>query len=201
METNPKRKYTLEEYLALDRESEGRHEFWNGEIFAMSGGSRNHDRIMLNTTYVFLRQLEGKKCHLFSGEMRINVLTAPPYRYSDGSVACEKIEIDEFHGVDRLLNPILIMEILSPSTEAYDRGDKFTFYKSIPSLREYLLIAQHRPHITHYFKQSSDKWEYNEYNDLSDVVTLQSIECRLALSDVCKDVEFKAQLPGLRSTE
>src|SRR5215831_1707692 len=133
MASNPKRKYTLEEYLTLDRESEGRYEFWNGEIFDMSGGTRNQDRILLNATQGFLNQLEGKKCHFFSVDMRINVPAAPPYRYSDGSIACDQVEVGEFNGADRLLNPVLIMEVLSPSTEAYDRGDKFTFYQSIPS--------------------------------------------------------------------
>jgi Uma2 family endonuclease len=190
MASEPRRKYTLEEYLALERESEVRYEFWNGDIFAMSGGSRSHDRITLNVTQIFLNQLQGRNCHLFSAGMQIKVPSALPYRYSDGSVACDKVEMDQFNGTDRLLNPILIMEVLSPSTEAYDRGDKFSRYKSIPSFREYLLIAQHRPHITHYLKVNTDKWDYDEYNDLSDKVILPSIDCTLALSDVYRDVEF-----------
>jgi len=201
MASNPKRKYTLEEYLTFDRESEGRYEFWNGEIFAMSGGSREHDRIMLNITQIFLHQLEGKNCQLFSNNMRIKVPSAPPYRYADASVACGKVEMDEFSGTDRLLNPILIIEILSPSTEAYDRGDKFTAYKSIQSLREYLLIAQHRPSISHYVKQEGELWTYREYDNLDNVIQLISVDCTLALSDVYRDVEFKPQVPGLKSID
>ena len=190
MASQPKHKYTLEEYLALERKSETKYEFWNGEIFAMSGGSLAHAQIMGNVDRSIARQVEGNDCQVLNNDIQIKVPAAPPYRYADGSVVCGKVEVESFNGSDMLLNPILLWEVLSDSTAAYDRGDKFTWYKSIPSFREYLLIAQHRPHITHYTKQSNVKWDYAEYNDLSDVIRLVSIDCNLVLSDVYKDVEL-----------
>lgn len=185
-----KHRYTLEEYLVLERESEVRYEYWNGEVFVMSGGTLHHDRIMGNAFDLLRTQLRRTGCEVFTNNMQIKVPAAPPYRYADGSVVCSQVEVERFNSNDLLLNPVLIWEVLSPSTEAYDRGDKFTYYKSISSFREYLLIAQHRPHITHYFKQQDDTWAYQEVNDLTDNLSLPSIGCTLALSDVYRDVEF-----------
>jgi Uma2 family endonuclease len=123
--------------------------------------------------------------------MQIKVPTAPPYRYADGSVVCGKVEVERFNGNDLLLNPRLVYEVLSPSTEAYDRGDKFTHYKSITSLREYLLIAQHRPHVTHYVKQEDGSWSYTEMNGLESRVHLPSLGVTLRLSDIYRNVEFE----------
>lgn len=190
MSTQPKHRYTLEEYLALERESEVKYEYLDGEIFAMSGGTLAHDLVMCNTANQLTPQLLEKGCRVFSSNMQIKVPGAPPYRYADGSVVCGNVEVERFNGADLLINPILIIEVLSPSTEAYDRGDKFTYYKSIPSFREYLLIAQHRPHITHYVKAETGKWDYEEANDLSSEIYLPTIECTLALSDVYAGVEF-----------
>jgi Uma2 family endonuclease len=134
----------LEEYLALERESEVRYEYWNGEVFAMSGGTLHHDRIMGNIFELLRTQLRRTGCDVFTNNMQIKVPAAPPYRYADGSVVCGPVEVERFNSNDLLLNPRLIWEVLSPSTEAYDRGDKFSYYKSIPSFREYLLIAQPR---------------------------------------------------------
>ncbi|MGH9769125.1 MAG: Uma2 family endonuclease [Blastocatellia bacterium] len=183
--------YTLEEYLVLERESEVRYEYWNGEVFAMSGGTMNHERVMRNV-YDWLRSsLRKKGCEIFTCNMQIKVPAAPPYRYADGSVVCGKVEVERFSGNDLLLNPILIYEVLSPSTEGFDRGDKLTYYKYIPSLREYLLIAQHRPHITQYVKQGDRSWGYTEVNDLGDTLYLPSVEAPLRLSEVYQDVEFE----------
>ncbi len=190
MSTQPKHRYTLEEYLALERESEVKYEYWDGEIFAMSGGTLPHDQIMGNGYDLLRSELRGRDCRVFTNNMQIKVPAAPPYRYADGSVVCGKVEVERFNGADLLINPVLIIEVLSPSTEAYDRGDKFTYYKSIPSFREYLLIAQHRPHITHYVKGETDKWDYEEANDLSGKVYLSTIDCILALSEVYAGVEF-----------
>lgn len=190
MSTQPKHRYTLEEYLALERESEVKYEYWDGEIFAMSGGTLAHDLFMCNATNQLTPQLADKSCRFFSNNTQIKVPIAPPYRYADGSVVCGKVEVERFNGADLLINPILIIEVLSPSTEAYDRGDKFTYYKSIPSFREYLLIAQHRPHITHYVKGESDKWDYEEANDLGGKIYLSTIDCVLALGEVYAGVEF-----------
>lgn len=190
MASDPKRQYTLEEYLALERDSEVKYEFWNGEIYAMSGGSLAHDQIMGNVYDALRGQLRGKDCRIFTNNMQIKVPAAPPYRYADGSVVCGKVEVERFNGNDLLMNPVLICEVLSPTTEAFDRGDKFTYYKSIPTFREYLLVAQHRVHVTHYLKQADGTWCYEEANDLAAVIQLPAIACTLALSAVYLDMNF-----------
>ena len=191
MSAQVKRKYTLEEYLALERESEVRYEYFDGEIFAMSGGTLWHDVVTANTQDGLRDGLRGKSCRVFTANMQIKAPAVFPYRYADGSVVCGKPEVERFNGNDLLLNPILLYEVLSPSTEAYDRGDKFTVYKSIPSLREYLLVAQHRPHVAHYVKQESGIWYFAEYNDLADSFFLPTIDCTLKLADIYQDVEFE----------
>jgi Uma2 family endonuclease len=190
MAANPERRYTLEEYLELDRTSEERLEFWDGEVFCMSGGSRSHDQIIINCIVKLSARLGASKCRVFSADMRIKVPSAPPYRYGDLSALCGEAEFEEVSGVDTLVNPELIVEVLSPSTEAYDRGDKFTHYKSIPTLREYLLVSQHRPHVTHLFKQDDGKWIHSEANDLESSVRLDSLDCELPMSEIYRDVTF-----------
>jgi Uma2 family endonuclease len=191
MSAETKHRYSLEEYLQLERESDARLEFWDGEVFAMSGGPLGHERVMGNVYDLFRSQLTKSECSVFGSNMQIKVPSAPPYRYADGSVVCDKVQIERFSGNDLLLNPLLIYEVLSPSTEAYDRGDKFTHYKSIESLKEYLLIAQHRPHVTHYVKLDDGSWSYAEINGLEGIVHLSSVSVMLKLSDIYRDVEFE----------
>jgi Uma2 family endonuclease len=190
MAANPERRYTLEEYLELDRASEERIEFWDGEVFCMSGGSEAHVEIESNLVAFLKPQLRERGCRVFPAEMRIKVPSAPPYRYADFSALCGEAKFEEIGGVDALVNPQLIVEVLSPSTEAYDRGDKFSHYKSIPTLREYLLVAQHRPHVTHLFKQDDGQWIHAEANDLEASIHLQSLDCELPLSEIYRDVSF-----------
>ncbi len=190
MSSELKHRYSMEEYLALENESEVRYEYWDGEIFAMSGGTLRHDQIMGNLFDLLRAQLRGTPSRVFTNNMQIEVPVAPPYRYADGSVACGQIEVERFNGNDLLLNPSLIYEVLSPTTEAHNRGDKFTYYKSISSLQEYLLIAQHRPHLSHYVKQTDGKWENEEVNDLATSLYLPTVDCTLALNEVYREIEF-----------
>jgi Uma2 family endonuclease len=190
MASQPKRRYTLEEYLELERTSEEKYEFWNGEIFAMSAGSRNHDEVTGNVYGLLINQLHGKGCRVYTAGMQIKTSAALPYRYSDGSVVCGPVEMEKYNGCDLLLNPTLIYEVLSPTTEAYDRGLKFTYYKSIPSFKEYLLIAQDRPYVTHFVKQSEKEWTQREYNDRSEIITLSSVDRSLPLNEIYRDVEL-----------
>lgn len=192
MSAETKHRYSLEEYLALERESDSRLEFWDGEIFAMSGGTLAHECTMGNAFDLLRAKLRGSECRVFGSNMQIKVPSAPPYRYGDGSVVCGKVEVERFNGNDLLLNPVLIYEVLSPSTEAYDRGDKFTHYKSISTLREYLLIAQHRPHVTHFVKQDDGSWSYSEVNGLDGTVFFPSLGITLKLSEIYQNVEFES---------
>lgn len=190
MSALPKYKYSLEEYLELDANSEERLEYWDGEIFSMSGVSNEHDQLETNLIYRTKRQLEGRACRVFAANMRIKVPSMPPYRYGDVSGLCGQPKFEKIGGVDVLTNPSLIIEVLSPSTEAYDRGDKFTNYKSIPSLSEYLLVAQHRAHVSQFIKQADGSWLNLEFNALDDVLKIVTLDCELTLAEIYQDVEF-----------
>ncbi len=190
MSADPKKIYTMEEYLALEHGSEVRYEFVNGEVLDMRGGTLNHDLAMGNVYDLLRSRLFGKACQVFTGNMQIKTPALLPYRYADGSVVCGKVEVERFNGCDLLLNPVLIWEVLSAITEAYDRGDKFTYYKSIPSLKEYLLIAQHRPHVTLYIKQNERIWYREELNDLSESIYLPSLEVTIQLNEIYQGVVF-----------
>ncbi|MCI0663726.1 MAG: Uma2 family endonuclease [Acidobacteria bacterium] len=191
MSAHPKLKYTLEEYLELDRNSEERLEFWDGEVFSMSGASRQHDRITGDfVTFLNLKLME-RGCEAFTPDMRIKVPSLPPYRYGDVSALCGEAKFEEFDGVDMLVNPMLIVEVLSKSTEGKDRGDKFSHYKSIPSFCEYLLVAQHRPYVTQYIKKGDGFWLQREYNSLDEVVKIECLDCELAMRDIYRRVKFE----------
>lgn len=198
MSAQPKLKYTLEEYLELDRTSEARLEYWDGEIFDMSGVSPEHDAVEGNVYHHLRLKLKGKQCRLFLANTRIKVPTMPPYRYGDSSGLCGTPQYEVIGGIKALTNPSIIIEVLSSSTEAYDRGDKFTNYKSIPSLREYLLIAQHRPHVSHFVRQADGSWNQREFNDLDAVVKLVSLDCELSLREIYEDLDFGTPAITLR---
>jgi Uma2 family endonuclease len=191
MAANPERRYTLEEYLELDRTSEERLEFWDGEVFCMSGGSEWHYEIESNIVTFLKTSLKGRGCRAYTGNVRIKVPSAPPYRYADVSALCGEAKFEEIGGVDALVNPQLLVEVLSPSTEAYDRGDKFLHYKSIPTLREYLLVAQNQPHVTHLFKREDGLWIHTDVNELGATLTLTSLGCELPLAEVYAGVSFE----------
>ena len=203
MSAQLKPKYTSEEYLELDYKSESRLEYWDREVFDMSGVSPEHDQIESNLHYHLRTKFQGRNCRTFLANMRIKVPSAPPYRYGDSSALCGQPQYETIGGVKVLTNPALIIEILSASTEACDRGDKFTHYKSIPSFREYLLVAQHRPHLSHFVRQDDGSWNQREYNDLAAVVTLVSLDGELELREVYENVTFddSATIPHLRPLE
>lgn len=199
MAANPRRKYTLEEYFDLELSTNERFEYFDGEVFSMSGVSEQHAQLEINFIASLSGELRGRPCRVFPANMRIKVPSLPPYRYGDVSVVCGQPVFEKIGGVDVLTNPTLIIEVLSDSTEAYDRGDKFTHYKSIASLREYVMAAQHRPHITQYVKQEDGSWSYNEVNELSASIQLASIDCVLELSEIYRDVTFPiSPSPNLR---
>jgi Uma2 family endonuclease len=190
MPIESKQRYTLAEYFEIDRNAEIKYEYWDGQIFAMSGASPEHNEIAVNIIREISTQLKGRACKILGSDQRVKVPIWPPYRYPDLTALCSKPEYEEIGGVKALLNPSLIIEILSDSTERFDRGDKFTFYKSIPSFCEYVLVAQHRPHITQFVKQTNNKWLQSEVNEIGDDIYLPSIDCTLVLSEVYLGVEF-----------
>ena len=186
----PKQRYTLEEYLALDKNSEQRYEYFAGEVVAMGGASLNHNRITRNIIRSLENALAEQGCEVLPAAMRVKVPKAFPYRYPDAVVVCGEPIIEEMHGQEMLVNPILIVEVLSPNTEAYDRGAKFSAYQSIASFQEYLLIAQDRPHITQYVRQLHGKWLRSEVEGVHSTLSLESLHCQLTLSDVYRRVDF-----------
>jgi Uma2 family endonuclease len=203
MTAHPKHKYTVEEYLEMDAKLEARLEYWNGEVFDMSGVDPDHDAIEGNVYHHLKIGMQGRDCRAFLANTRIKVPGAPPYHHGDLSALCDRPEYEIIGGVRVLTNPALIIEVLSGSTEGYDRGDKFTHYKSIPSFREYMLIAQHRPHVSHFVRQGDDSWNQREYNKLEAVVKLTSLDCELRLLDVYEGIRFDdvAASPDLRPLE
>lgn len=197
MTAQPKLNYTLEEYLELDHTSEERIEFWDGNVFTLAGASSVHDQIQSNIHFFLRLKLQGKPCRVFLSEMRLKVPDYLPYRYPDLSALCGETKIETIGKQELLTNPNLIVEILSDSTADFDRGYKFTYYKSIPSFSEYLLIAQDRPHVTQFIKQNETDWLNREFNDLSATVKLASLDCELTLTEIFQDVIFPEISPRL----
>jgi Uma2 family endonuclease len=189
MSSLPKLWYTPEQYLEMDRQAEFKSEYLAGQILAMAGASEEHNIITLNVTTDLRVQLRGGPCRPFSGDMRVSVGGADMYVYPDVVVVCgERQYADDRRDV--LLNPTLIVEVLSPTTEAFDRGDKFVGYRQSKSLQEYVLIAQDRPHVEQYVRQPDGRWLLSEAQGLQAVVDLPSIQARLALSEVYDGVPF-----------
>jgi len=191
MSSQPSHKYTLEEYFALELASEEKYEFWNGEVSCMSGASLAHNQITRNIGTQLDTELRTRGCQSFPADLRVKVPACPPYRYPDLTALCGSPEIESIGGLDVLLNPALIVEVLSPSTEAFDRGDKFTYYKSIASFSEYILVAQHRPHVSQFVRQENGVWTFMEFNDLAESVRCASVPCVLALNEIYRDVVFE----------
>ncbi len=178
---------TPAEYLAIERKSEQRSEYLNGEIFAMTGASRNHNLISTNIVVSLGLQLRGRPCEVYASDMRVKVTAAGLYTYPDIVVICGEPRLEDEH-LDTLLNPTLLVEILSESTERYDRIAKSSYYRTLDSLAEHLLVAQDRHRVEHYLKQPDNQWILFDYHSLDSVVALRSIDCSLALSDVYEKI-------------
>lgn len=185
----PKHKYTLQEYFEIERESEEKFEYWDGNIWSMAGASPAHERIVSNSIF-HLRTILNRGCSVFGSNLKVKVPAYSPYRYPDLSVYCGEGVYETMGGLEVLTNPQLLIEVLSPSTEAFDRGDKFSYYKSIPSFTEYLLVAANRPFITQYIKQNETEWIQREATGLEGKLILQTFETEILLSEVYLDIEF-----------
>jgi Uma2 family endonuclease len=190
MQPLKKQIYTLEEYLELDHESEEKLEFWDGHVFTLAGASANHNQIQVNALVALRNKLRGRECRVFPSDMRVGVPAYPPYRYPDLSALCGSAVIETLGKQDIFVNPQLIVEILSDSTAYFDRGYKFTYYKSIESFTEYILIAQDRPHVTQFIKQDENNWLNREFNSIDDRFYLASLDCELELLELYEGVEF-----------
>ena len=189
--------FTPDEYLAFERSSENKHEYLDGLIYAMAGSSPEHSTICVNVSEVITRQLRGTPCRPFSADMKIRCLSSPSttrrrrglFAYPDLIVVCGE---PVFHDTqqDVLVNPTLIVEVLSPSTEAYDRGEKFLRYQELTSLTDYLLVAQRYPCLEHFARQANGQWLLTLETHLSSSICIASINYRLPLADVYEWVQF-----------
>jgi len=185
-----KQNYTLEEYAELEKSSEERLEYFDGNVRSMAGASPTHEEIVANTITELKNKLRGKNCRVFGSNLRVKVPIYKPYRYPDVTALCEQPIYEDFYGLEVLVNPRLIVEVLSPSTEAFDESDKFTYYKSIESFTEYLLISQNRPHVALFTKQDETVWLHREYNSLDESVYLSSLDCEISVAEIYTGIEF-----------
>ncbi len=185
---------TEEEYLAIERQAEYKSEYYEGEMFALAGASIKHNYIVANLLAGLHSALRGKPCSVFSSDLRVKVQASGLYTYPDVVVVCGELITDDKYR-DTVLNPILIIEVLSESTEAYDRGKKFEKYRLIPELREYVLVAQDRPHVEVFTRSDATaRWVLSEATGADAAIELLSIECTLPLADIYSKVEFDEQL-------
>ena len=178
--------FTPEEYLASERKATHKSEYLNGEIFAMSGASLAHTLITGDIATELNIQLRGRECKVITNDLRIRTSPEGAYFYPDIIVFCDEPQFED-NVFDTLLNPIIVVEVLSPSTEAYDRGEKFAHYQELASLREYILVSQDRVRVEHY-RLIKTQWVQTEFNTHEDVLPLVSIGCELLLQDIYRRV-------------
>jgi Uma2 family endonuclease len=188
-------KYTLEEYFELEKNSEEKWEFWDGHVWNMSGASFTHEDIVANLLVAFRNRLP-KGCRASGSNVKVKVPAFTPYRYPDLTVVCGTRESEIMSGLEVLLNPLIIVEVLSSSTEAFDRGAKFTYYKTIQSLKEYLLVSTERPIITQFVRGSEDEWINRDFEGIDAELTLSIPNIGIPLSEIYLDVVFpKLEIP------
>lgn len=180
---------TPEEYLRIERASEERHEYYDGEMFQMSGASRKHNLIAGNIFGELRSQLREKPCEAYITDMRVRVSATGLYTYPDVVVACGEPQFDDYE-LDTLLNPTLIVEVLSKPTASYDRKTKFADYRTIESLEEYVTVAQDEYRIEHHIKQPDGRWLLTDVRGIESIVKLESVACPLSLADVYERVEL-----------
>ena len=184
---------TPEEYLDWERKSDTKHEYLRGEIIAMSGASREHSLIVTSISGELYIQLKEGICEVHTNDMRVRTHPETSYFYPDVVVVCGEPRFED-NAFDTLLNPIVLVEVLSPSTQAYDRGEKFKNYQQLTSLQEYILVSQDEVHIEHYRRQET-QWKLTEFRSLENVLSLTAIECELSLEDIYRRVALGENQP------
>jgi Uma2 family endonuclease len=190
MSTQPKTFLTPEEYLEIERLAEYKSEYYQGEMFAMAAANWSHNLIVVNVLAGLHAQLRSSPSEAYHCNMRVRVSATGLYTYPDVIVVCMKPQFLDGQR-DTLLNPTLIAEVLSPSTEAFDRGRKFEQYRSLESLAEYLLVGSQRVSAELYARQPDGRWLLTAANSLSETLELPATGCRLSLADIYEKVEFE----------
>jgi Uma2 family endonuclease len=191
---------TPAEYLVPERQSEYKSEYLNGQIFAMAGAGEDHNLIAINVGAELRSQLRRRPCKVYPGNMRVKVSATGLYTYPDVSVVCGAAQFED-EKRDTLLNPTVIVEVLSESTESYDRGKKFQQYRTIESVAEYVLVAQDAYHVEHYLRQPDGQWLLSEADGPEATIHLPTINCDLALADVYEKVDIEPQKRSLDGSQ
>ncbi len=189
MPTVEKRLLTEQEYLRRERAAEYKSEFYRGEMFAMAGASRRHNLIAAAIARLLGNQLVDQSCEVYASDMRVKVSATGLYTYPDVVVTCDGPRFED-EQVDTLLNPKVLIEILSDATEKYDRGAKWAQYRELPSLQEYVLVSQDSPLVECYLRQPEGNWLLRSSNSLADELRLESLDVRIPLAEVYRQIEF-----------
>jgi Uma2 family endonuclease len=183
MTAEPHGRVSLEDYLELERSSEEKHEYLDGEVFAMSGASHRHNLIVMNLVGELRARLKDGPCVAYPSDMRVQVSAGEHYAYPDVTVVCEEPRF-EGEGQDMLTNPLVVVEVLSKTTESYDRGEKFARYRQVPSLMEVVLVAQDRIGVEHFARQPDGHWLATYAEALDEVVSLPALSCELPVAEI-----------------
>lgn len=194
MRPNPIQNLSPEEYLDFERSSEEKHEYLDGEVFAMSGAKRNHNKIVTNLSGLVWQHLKGRNCESYANDMRVFVPKTGLYTYPDLAVVCGEPRFQD-DVPDTLFNPVLLIEVLSESTESYDRGAKFQHYRSIDSLKEYILVSQSEARIEKFTRQGDGFWMLSEAIGPGSSITFESIDCEIPLAEVYDKVDLEREHP------
>jgi Uma2 family endonuclease len=184
-----KTRYTAEEYLELEFASDIRNEFRDGEIIPMTGGLPNHNKISGNLYILLKSALKHQNYEIFLLDQRLWIPGAKLYTYPDVMVLPKPIELQTGRK-DTVINPCFIAEVLSNSTQSYDRGDKFVAYRTMPTFQEYLLIDQSQVHVEHYLKTAANQWLFSEYDDLAVMVSLTTVGMQILIADLYEGIDF-----------
>jgi len=185
-----KKVFSPSEYLAMEEVADYKSEYFNGEIFAMSGGTPDHSSVAVNVTIALGTRLTTKPCRVFNSDMRLHIESNSLYTYPDVMVICGKIELVKRRN-DTVTNPVLIVEVLSESTRDYDRGMKFNMYKQVPSLQEYVVVESENPRVECYRRGADDQWVVEMIDDTSATVRLASVACEISISEIYRKVSWE----------
>src|SRR5947209_6275225 len=190
MASLPKTFLTPEEYLEQERRAEFKSEYFQGETSAMAGGSERHGLIQGNVFAALHQQFRGRPRRVYASDLRLKTPPPPLFTYPDVMVICGQPQFGDDR-TDTVVNPVLIVEVLSPSTRDYDRGLKFEVYRKLPSLREYVTVAQDKPHIEHWCRSENGRWQLLEVEDLEGVIKFDSVGCVLPLTEIYDKVDWQ----------
>jgi Uma2 family endonuclease len=188
IQRDPVTHFTPDEYLAIEEVSKTKHEYVNGKIYARESGTADHALIQVTITMAVFPYLRGTSCRIFSSDLRVGVEKADMYTYPDLSVVCSGLRYDARSNTT-ITNPTVLVEVLSPTTQAYDRGDKFKFYKQIPSLQEYVIVEAERPHVE-VLQRFGQRWDIEMYDGLDAVVILNSLKIEIPLRQIYEKVSW-----------